>query len=133
MIEGFALTSIHNDIQTMCDHIERFIAAEESGEEPRVMGEVANVSLWRRKIEDSFDQIRNCTETTDEGLPWGQILNAAVQFSQLTRLFSGEAEGFPTVDECKENLPKLRAFIPERFPEILALEAQAAAAQSKPA
>lgn len=126
VIEGFAITSIHNDIQTMCSHMERFIAAEEAGDEPNVLAEVAKVSLWRRKIEDSFDQIRNATETKDEGLPWGQICNASVQFASMTRQFSGDALGFPAVAECRDFLPLLRSFMPDRFREIMELEAQAA-------
>lgn len=126
MIEGFAITSIHTDIQTMCDHMELFIEAETVGNEAHVLAEVAKVSLWRRKIEDSFDQIRNATETKEEGLPWGQICNASVQFSQMTRQFSGDATGFPAVAECKDFLPLLRSFMPDRFKEILDLEAKAA-------
>ncbi|MYM92806.1 hypothetical protein [Duganella vulcania] len=124
MIEGYAFTSIAKDITALCEATEQFIAATASGKSALASGHVMAMALWKRKVEDSFDEVRLQVET-DEGLPWGKILNASMEFSQLTRQLSNEGDDYPTVDECAANLPVLRQFARAHFNELLACEVAA--------
>lgn len=130
MIEGYPLTSIDRDIQTLCSHIEHFITAETAGNDKAAAAQLMYIGLWKNKIDDSFNQLRDLL-VTEEGLPVGGICNASVQFSQLMRQFSDQSDAEPTAEESAEVLPQLRTFMCDRFSDILALEAAAQPLQAQ--
>lgn len=127
MIDGYPFTSIGNDISMLCEELEHFVAAERQEDSRQSAARLTNMSLWQRKIADSFDQVRNLIET-DEGLPWGPILNAAMEFGQLTQSFGPESTDYPSLEDCSASLSVLRTFAHERFGSIMDQESAAAAA-----
>lgn len=125
MIEGYAFTSITQDIHSLCAAAQQFLDASSCGDTRLASGHVMQMALWKRKVDDSFEEIRAQVET-DDGLPWGRVLNAAVEFGQLTRELSNEGDDYPTVAEWTENIPLLMALTTAHFDDLLACEAASA-------